>query len=88
MHNRRYFNQQANVVLEQTKRSPPPVSIMIADIDSFKRINDTFGHSTGDLVLCEVARIAQDKPIIVYEMNDIDQPQLLCPPSQYFTTLE
>ena len=60
LHNRRYFNQQANFVLEQTKRNPQPVSLMIADIDSFKRINDTFGHSTGDAVLQEVARIAQD----------------------------
>ncbi len=60
LYNRRYFNQRANFVLEQTKRNPQPVSLMIADIDSFKRINDTIGHSTGDAVLREVARNAQD----------------------------
>jgi diguanylate cyclase (GGDEF)-like protein len=59
LYNRRYFNQQAEFLLEQTKRSPQPISLMIADIDSFKRINDTFGHGIGDVVLREVAKILQ-----------------------------
>ena len=34
LHNRRYFNQLANFVLEQTKRNPQPESLMIADIQT------------------------------------------------------
>jgi two-component system, cell cycle response regulator len=46
-------------VLEQemsrSRRSGQPFSLIIADIDHFKKINDTFGHLTGDHVLSEVA---------------------------------
>ena len=40
-------------------RTGNPVCIVMADIDHFKRINDTHGHQAGDEVLCEVARRMQ-----------------------------
>ncbi len=59
LYNRRHFNQQAQFLLEQQQRNPQAISLMIADIDFFKRINDTFGHGIGDAVLREIAKVFQ-----------------------------
>ncbi len=40
----------------RSSRNAAPLAAMIADLDHFKRINDTHGHAAGDAVLCEVAR--------------------------------
>jgi diguanylate cyclase (GGDEF)-like protein len=47
--------------LDRAKRGEKPVAIIIADLDHFKSINDTYGHLVGDLVLVESARrLTQD----------------------------
>jgi diguanylate cyclase (GGDEF)-like protein len=46
--------------LNRGSRSGNPVCIVMADIDHFKRVNDTHGHLIGDDVLCEVARRMQN----------------------------
>jgi diguanylate cyclase (GGDEF)-like protein len=53
--NRRHFQDMLTTELERTRRSPSPTSLIIVDIDRFKRINDTYGHTTGDQVLRQVA---------------------------------
>jgi diguanylate cyclase (GGDEF)-like protein len=58
--NRRSFMQTLDVELARARRNGAPLSVAIADIDYFKRINDTHGHAGGDEVLCRVAEIATD----------------------------
>jgi len=53
--NRHAFLPLAEHVLEQRKREFTPVSLMMMDLDNFKTINDTYGHSIGDDVLQHVA---------------------------------
>ena len=42
--------------LERGKRQNTSVSVIMADLDNFKQINDTYGHQNGDTVICEVSR--------------------------------
>ena len=54
--NRRGFESQAALALALARRSGRPLSALSLDIDFFKRINDSFGHGVGDLVLQRVAQ--------------------------------
>lgn len=49
--NRRRFDKELVTWMERSHRSNRPISLIIMDIDNFKRFNDTFGHQTGDEVL-------------------------------------
>jgi diguanylate cyclase (GGDEF)-like protein len=50
-YNRRFFQLQTEQALGQWQRNKRPASILLIDVDFFKRINDKFGHTAGDLVL-------------------------------------
>ncbi len=58
--NRRYFLQQFSLELARNERYDSALSLLILDLDHFKRINDTHGHATGDEVLRRVAAIIKD----------------------------
>jgi diguanylate cyclase (GGDEF)-like protein/PAS domain S-box-containing protein len=58
IYNRRAMDAKLTELLNLAKRYNRPLSIIMFDIDRFKNINDTFGHSTGDLILKELAAAA------------------------------
>ncbi len=51
LHNRRYLDEQLQNELARAARSDTEVSLLMIDIDHFKRVNDEFGHLAGDMVL-------------------------------------
>jgi len=55
LHNRRYFLEVLEDELSRSRRHNLVASLLMVDIDHFKAINDKYGHSTGDLVLKEIA---------------------------------
>lgn len=55
--NRRAFEQRLSTEWQHSLRYATPLSIMMLDVDHFKRFNDDFGHQTGDEVLFQVAQL-------------------------------
>ncbi len=55
LHNRRYLDTHLKRLIERAAVRGRPMSICIADIDRFKRVNDTYGHDAGDEILKEFA---------------------------------
>jgi diguanylate cyclase (GGDEF)-like protein len=55
--NRRYFTSRAHEAWDSYERYAQAFSLLIVDIDWFKRINDTYGHHVGDLILVKIAEL-------------------------------
>lgn len=56
--NRREFSRRFALDLARTQRDASPLSLVLIDLDHFKRINDQYGHAAGDAVLCTLARLS------------------------------
>jgi len=89
--NRRHFDSMIKNVLTYADRHNEFISIILFDIDYFKLINDKYGHSSGDVVLCRIAdilskklrktdiafRVGGEEFAIVCRDSDIDQSKII-----------
>lgn len=57
--NRRLFDESVSECIAYRKRSNDSITLIMVDIDHFKKINDTFGHATGDHVLINLMKLFQ-----------------------------
>jgi diguanylate cyclase (GGDEF)-like protein len=58
--NRRYFNDKLTEELRRARRYSSSLSLLILDVDNFKRLNDSFGHLEGDAVLRRLGRLLKE----------------------------
>ena len=59
LYNSRHFHQQLEKEMERHSRYSHPLSLLLFDIDYFKKYNDTWGHLEGDKVLAELGRVTR-----------------------------
>lgn len=57
--NHKYFQYRLEQELSLSKRYKPPLSLLMFDIDHFKKFNDTYGHQAGDAVLAQLAKLVK-----------------------------
>jgi diguanylate cyclase (GGDEF)-like protein len=57
IHNRRSIMELLDKEVARTRRHGPPLAVVMLDLDHFKRVNDTWGHPTGDRVLQAAAKV-------------------------------
>jgi diguanylate cyclase (GGDEF)-like protein len=68
MPNRRAFDERMALELERSARTGEPLSLLVADVDHFKDLNDRFGHAAGDAALAALGRV------LMSECRAIDVP--------------
>jgi diguanylate cyclase (GGDEF)-like protein len=60
LYNRRFFEERLGIETQKSFYGGTPLSLVMVDIDHFKKVNDTFGHLEGDKVLCKIASLLKD----------------------------
>ncbi|TNE96896.1 MAG: GGDEF domain-containing protein [Deltaproteobacteria bacterium] len=62
-YNKTYFNNRIDLEVKKSKVTGEPLSLIIFDLDHFKKLNDNFGHDAGDFVLKEMAGLIRNKGV-------------------------
>jgi two-component system cell cycle response regulator len=62
-YNKTYFNNRITLEVNKSKVTGDPLSLIIFDLDHFKKLNDNFGHDAGDYVLKEMAQVIRSNGI-------------------------
>ena len=62
-YNKTYFNNALETEVKKSKLTGKPLTLIIFDLDHFKKLNDNYGHDAGDYVLKEKARLIRDNGI-------------------------
>ena len=60
LYNRRYFTEALEREMARAKRYGTSLVMCMMDLDYFKRVNDAYGHTAGDMVLAEIGKILKD----------------------------
>ena len=60
VHTRRYFNERLAVEMNRARRYGSSLSLLVIDLDEFKRVNDALGHLVGDSILRRIGRMLRD----------------------------
>jgi len=61
LYNHRYFHERLDREVERSIHNSSPLSLLMADVNGFKRVNDAYGHRQGDATLKDVANILRSK---------------------------
>lgn len=60
VYNNKFFKTISEMEIEKARRGMEPLSLLIVDLDHFKKINDTYGHLTGDAILKRLGSLLKD----------------------------
>ena len=81
LYNRRYISHMFENELDRNRRNNTQLSLLMIDIDDFKKVNDIFGHNVGDYVLSEVSKrlLSVSRKVDIISRWGGEEFLILCP---------